>query len=336
MSAAACLVAAGLTLSAAHGSAGEPLETVRHAYVMGTRVTLAARGERTAARGRLERMLARLEASEAELSTWRSDSLLSTLNAQAVGEAWPAPEGLCDLLEELRTWQQASGGAFDPGVGALIRAWGLREGGRVPSDAELARARSRSGLALVEVMREPCRATRRDAVLLDAGAFGKGAALDQLADPSLGEATGWMVDLGGQVAVGGGGTAWNVALAHPERRSDVALELRLSTGSLATSGGSERDVVVAGRRLGHVLDPRTGRPVVRSASVSVWHERALVADVLSTALYVMGVEEGLAWAEARGIAACFLVPQGPGAAVRMSPAFAARFPSAAAPVAASR
>jgi len=139
-----------------------------------------------------------------------------------------------------------------------------------------------------------------------------------------------MIDLGGQVAVGGPAEApWPVALAHPQHRDAVALRLHLAEGSLATSGGSERDVRVAGRTLGHVLDPRTGAPVSRRGSVTVWHGRALVADVLSTALYVMGPEAGLRWAEERGIAACFLepgdVPSAP-VAVRATRAFRHRFP----------
>ncbi len=66
--------------------------------------------------------------------------------------------------------------------------------------------------------------------------------------------------------------------------------------------------MVGNRRLGHILDPRTGKPAGFKGSVSVWHEQALIADILSTALYVMGPEKGLSWADGRNVAACFLVP----------------------------
>ena len=83
----------------------------------------------------------------------------------------------------------------------------------------------------------------------------------------------------------------------------------MATGSLSTSAGSERDLVVNGERVGHIFDPRTGRPATFNGSVTVWHERGLAADALSTALYVMGPEEGLRWARRQGIAACYLIPE---------------------------
>jgi len=106
--------------------------------------------------------------------------------------------------------------------------------------------------------------------------------------------------------------AWPVALAHPRDRERPWLEVAIAEGSLATSGGSERDLSAAGTRIGHILDPRTGRPAAYTGSVTVWHRRGLIADILSTALYVMGPEQGLAFAERHGIAACFLAigPQG--------------------------
>ena len=104
------------------------------------------------------------------------------------------------------------------------------------------------------------------------------------------------------------------------------MSVRLITGSVATSAGSERDLSVNGTRVGHILDPRTGRPAPFRGSVTVWAERALMADVLSTALYVMGPDEGLRWADAHGIAAIVL-DAGPGGAVqaRRSLAFSRRF-----------
>lgn len=121
-----------------------------------------------------------------------------------------------------------------------------------------------------------------------------------------------MINLGGQVSVAGpgpGGQPWTVDVADPLKRDRAAFSVRFNRGSLSTSAGSERDLLVDGHRVGHLLDPRTGMPAPFQGSVSVWHEQALVADILSTALYVMGPETGLPWAESRGLSAAYLVPE---------------------------
>lgn len=289
----------------------EPTLIERRTYLMGTRATLITEtADRAAGLRDLERMLRVLEATEAELSTWRDDSLLSAFNRQPVSTAWQAPRALCELFADLVAWHRETDGTFDPAVGALVDAWGLREGGRRPPAALLEAARGRSGLHHIGFERDRCLLTRHDEVILDAGAFGKGEALDRVVSAERNLSSGpWLINLGGQVVVGGTrASGWPVALAHPSRRDESVLELRLMAGSLATSGGAERDHWVDGVRVGHVLDPRIGQPVSRPASVTVWHLHGLVADVLSTALYVMGVEEGLAWAEARRLAVAYLVP----------------------------
>ncbi len=286
----------------------------RSVYLMGTRATLVTwASDRVTGRRELDRMLRVLERTEAELSTWREASWLSALNRQPVDRPWRAPASLCALVAELMSWHRATEGAFDPAIGTLVDAWGLRQGGRRPSEATIATAHRRSGLRHLALDEDRCDVTRRGDVRLDAGAFGKGEALDRVT--RRGRATGpWLIDLGGQVAVSGAPPfGWSVALAHPRQRHEAVREIRLTEGSLATSGGSERDGRVGSDRVGHIVDPRTGRPVSRVASVVVWHPRALVADVLSTALYVMGPDAGRRWAEARDVAACFIVPTEAGA-----------------------
>lgn len=83
----------------------------------------------------------------------------------------------------------------------------------------------------------------------------------------------------------------------------------------------------------HILDPRTGQPLYRPESVTVWHADALIADILSTALYVLGPEAGLRYADEHELAALFLAPVGRGARASVtllaSPAFRQRFPASA-------
>ena len=329
-----CWLLPGLLLGAsgvivAGSVAGVQVE--RSVYLMGTVATFAVdAAERVAGVAQLERMVRVVEATEAELSTWRADSVLGRLNRHPVGEAMRAPAAVCDLLERVAGWRAATGGAFDPAIGSLIEAWDLRGDGRRPDDAALVAARRTAGwehLAVDVGGPAGCAITRTADVTLDAGAFGKGEALDRVRRAEGGGANPWMLDFGGQVAVSG--ASWPVGIAHPARRNEAALEVTLSEGSLATSAGSERDLTLPdGTRIGHILDPRTGRPAPapQPFSVTAWHERALDADILSTALYVMGPEEGIAWAEAQGFAACFLVADAADrVTIRATSAFDARF-----------
>ena len=315
-------VAAILTLAVTvHGGPRDPRElpvsrsagpalVERSAYLMGTRVRLLTwDGSRDGGLARLERALATLEETEGELSTWRDDSAIAALNRSPVGTPWPASPAICQMFSVLSEWQTASGGAFDPSIGRLLQAWDIHGRGRIPSTQDLAHARAASGFRHLDFDGVRCTVTRRADVAIDVGAFGKGEALDRL-EQRLGDQP-WMVDLGGQVSVHGvppGRGGWPVSIAHPLDRQRATVEVTLRAGSLSTSAGSERDLFVDGRRISHHLDPRTGGPVTFDGSVTVWHRRALVADILSTALFVMGPDEGLRWAESRGIAAGYLVP----------------------------
>ena len=313
------VITAGCVVALTVGASASPYPTEvagpiteRQVYLMGTRAMLLSwEPSRTDAVAALDRMMAALESTDRELSTWRPESLLSRLNRQPVAESWEAPDSLCHLLTKLTTWTHLSSGAFDPAVGSLVDLWGLHDAGSMPTRSAVESARARAGLDYFAVQTSPCSITRLADATFDAGAFGKGAALDRVA--ALGESG--LVDLGGQLAVFGDAPAggWPVRIAHPLQRETPVVELSLTSGSLAVSGGSERDRWVDGERIGHIVDPRTGRPVTRSLSVAVWHEHALAADAIATALYVMGIDEGRDWAEAHGIAACFVLAQGPSA-----------------------
>lgn len=284
----------------------------RKVYLMGTQATLMTlTTNRDAGLRSLDRMLKILEATERDLSTWDDNSLLTDLNQCPIGQAWHAPRDLCDLFEELFKWHWATDGAFDPAVGPLIRVWGIRADGKWPTKESLAVARAHTGLQHFLFHSEACTLTRLLETSIDAGAFGKGEALDRVLDQEGQQAVGpWMIDLGGQIIVSGvpAQGSWPVLVAHPEKRTKSVFELSLTEGSIAVSGYSERDRLVEGKRISHILDPRTGRPVSRNSSVVVWHPSALVADVLATALHVMGVDQGLSWAESQGLAACFILP----------------------------
>ena len=329
LGAATCIAAASTRAT----GAGKPVRVERTVFLMGTFATFVTETvDRQAGLAKLERMVRIIEGTEADLSTWRDDSVLSAVNRQPVGRPLPVPASICGLISRVARWHAATGGAFDPAVGKLIEAWDLRGEGRKPDDSEALAALAASGFDKLVLDADACTVTRRSAVTLDAGGFGKGEALDRVREAERDRRGAWLIDFGGQVAVSGeeaSDGAWSVGVAHPARRHTAVLKLSLAAGSIATSGGSERDLVLEdGRRIGHIVDPRSGRPVNRTGSVTVWHESAFVADVLSTAMYVMGQEEGIAWAASRGIAACYFsaVPDSGEVAFRATPAFRARFP----------
>jgi thiamine biosynthesis lipoprotein len=280
------------------GSAAEPAGAARverRLGSMGTWLDLAVEAPTRAQAVRASELAVQaIEATERRLSTWSDASELAYLNRAPVGESFELSSELARDLAAAQRWWRATDGAFDPAVGGLIAAWDLRGSGRVPSAAELRSAWPAGGLATLELVGS--RAVRLDAALwLEEGGFGKGSALDAAlrALASAGATRAWL-DLGGQVAVHGAEAQpvkW--AIAHPQRREEVALQLPLASGSLATSGNSERAIEVEGARYGHLLDPRTGLPAADFGSLSVYALDAFSADCLSTGLYVLGPERAL-------------------------------------------
>jgi thiamine biosynthesis lipoprotein len=269
----------------------------RRVGLMGTAVTLEVEAPtRREALAASERALRALEAAEQRLSTWTDDSELARLNRAPVGVPVALSAQLAGELGAARDLWQRTDGAFDPAVGGLVRAWGLRSGGRRPGEDELAAAQVEGGLAALRL--EDHTAVRtRPALVLEEGAFGKGAGLDAaLRALERGGATRAWLDLGGQVAVlGAGERPYSWGVADPQARETVVLRVPLREGSLATTGNSERGIVVDGERLGHVLDPRSGRPAPDFGSLTVHASDALTADGLSTGLYVLGPEAALAF-----------------------------------------
>jgi thiamine biosynthesis lipoprotein len=242
--------------------------------------------------------------SDSLLSTWRDDSEIARLNHSWPRQPVPLSPELYVLLQETARWSRLTTGAFDPAIGSLVDAWDLRGTGRVPSTAALARARGAAGFRHF-VFTRPSRTVSRDdsAAWIDTGGFGKGVALREarraLAHRGIRSA---ILNFGGQVLVVGPnrhGDDWTVPVAHPSRRAQPSAWLHGRDWSASTSSQSERFVTAGGKRLGHILDPRSGVPVPAWGSVTAVAQDPAVADVVSTALFVLGPEEGLRWAQRR-------------------------------------
>ncbi len=241
--------------------------TQRARYLMGTVCEVAVQNGTPAD---IERAFAEAARVEAMLSTWRDDSELARVNR---GEVQASPE-LRTLLDTTLEWSQRTGRAFEPRVRHLVDRWQLR-GPDAPRE--------------------------KHENAFEEGAFGKGYAIDRML-ALLGSSEA-MINFGGQIAVRG---ELRVTIADPSNRQRPVLEMTLTDGSLSTSSGSEKTFERDGLVYSHILDPRTEAPVPPRGSASAIADDALAADILSTALYVMGEDDGLRWADAQGVAAIFI------------------------------
>lgn len=281
-----------LLLGAACAHAGE---VQRARWLMGTLFTAQAAGGDTLAVGAaLDAALDHVAALEDALSNWRETSELSRLNNAGASEALSEPLGA--VLDSALALARFSGGAFDATVEPLTRAYDLRGRGRVPTATELAAARAAVGSARV-MLDAGAHHVALHGATLDLGGIAKGFALDRAAAVLAARGvTTAVLDAGGQrLLLGAGADVW---VAHPEQREQPLVCVTLAPGSLATSAQSERARRVHGRRIGHVLDPRTGLPCATRASVSVFAASGTRADALSTALLVLGRDGARAFAAA--------------------------------------
>jgi thiamine biosynthesis lipoprotein len=235
--------------------------------------------------------LAEADRLEAAWSVFRDDSEIAALNrAAGTGPQAVAPE-LAALLARCQTLAAETAGAFDVTATPLSRCWGLlARQGRVPGEHALLAARALVGMDKVQIDaggEPPTIALQAPGVELNLGAIGKGYAVDQVAralrDRDAGPA---LVSAGDSsaAAVGAPRGGWVITL----RGFGGAVRLRLRHGATGTSGSGEQGLDAGDRRLGHVIDPRTGVPVDGRRRVTVVARDAATADALSTAFLIGG------------------------------------------------
>lgn len=307
---------------------GTPLPRVeRRLACMGTSLELVLEApSRRAALLASEAGVRALEEVEARLSTWRGDSELALLNRTPLGVGLELSSELLEDLRAARRGFEETGGAFDPAVGALVEAFGLRRGGALPDPAARRAAVVPGGFAALRIEGRTAWRTH-PGLVLEEGGFGKGRGLDEALRRA--EAAGALrasFDLGGQVALLDSPRPYTVLVRHPGHAERTVLELALHGGSLATSGNGERGLLVGGVRVGHLLDPRSGEPATDFGSLTVWARDATRADMLSTGLFVLGPLEALARAAADptlGVLVLEPLPGGGALRLRADPTFAA-------------
>lgn len=265
------------------------------AFALGTEnALLLPSTDDSAARRAAQEAWGTIELVEQSLSKFLPQSDLSLLNRLGgEGPVHVSPQ-LRELLRLSHEAWELSEGAFDPTVGELLHAWGLVDlEGRIPSEDEILRLRARCGMCHVHLDAERGTVALGRGVSLDLGGIGKGHAVDRVAAGL--EKWGfdrWLFSSGrSSIAAHGeppGGGAWRFEIVHPEEPEETLCEVAAEPGVISSSGAYARRFVRGWKEYGHVLDPRTGKPAQTLRCATLWTETAVLGDVLSTVLFVLG------------------------------------------------
>jgi len=239
------------------------------------------------------------------MSNWRSGSDIQKLNAAAGEHPVPvAPE----LRELFRTAHQVSdwtNGKFDVTFGVMSGLWKFdfqNEDETIPIPSEVARRRKLIDYRDLKVDEQKGTAFLvREGMVANLGGIGKGYAVDRARN--ILRAAGFrnfMIQFGGDMYVAGvpGERPWRLGIQDPRGTDNrIFASMELSDSTFSTSGDYERFFIKDGRRYHHIIDPATGEPSIGCRSVTIITESATIADGLSTGVFIMGPEAGMALIE---------------------------------------
>jgi thiamine biosynthesis lipoprotein len=228
------------------------------------------------------------------LSNYNLASELSMINRDAARSPVRASAELYGFLKACRSFHEKTTGAFDPTVGALVRAWGFfTTHPAVPSAAEIAAAKLKSGFDKV-ILNDQGRTVffAVAGMEIDPGGIGKGYAVDRavgvLKRLKIHSA---LVSAGGSTlyALGHppGFDSWRLAIKNPVNDEKPYAMVSLRDNAISTSGVSEQSVQIDGHRYSHLFDPWTGEPVEGVCQVSVVAPTATESDALTKAAFIL-------------------------------------------------
>ncbi len=281
---------------------------------MGTLFTVVVAAEPRLAERALAEIPEELAALESRVSSWRPGSEISRLIDEAGQEAVAVSPDTLALLTLAVEISAETEGAFDVTIGPVWDLWPFRDPDRpLPTRARLDAALDLVGSDGLEL--RPAAQTaylQRAGMAVSLGGVGKGFAagriMDALAARGVADAT---VSAGGDLLLRGSGIdgPWEVGVAHPRWPGQTIERFTASDLAMATSGNSKRRLVRSGRSYGHILDPRTGLPARGAESATVLGPDPARADAYATAVFVMGLKEGLAWIDGQAGYAALVVAE---------------------------
>ena len=272
-------------------SAAQPYEESR--LLMDTVVRIQAYGPRS--REAVEAAFSELTRLDRLWNPYDETSELARVNRSAGNGPVQVSPDTARIIGTALEVAALTGGAFDPTVGPLVRAWGFGTRPRVPPAADIERARALVDYRLVRL--HPDAGTVElplPGMALDLGAIAKGYAVDRAREvlqqygirQALIEAGGCVYGLG----LAPGNRYWRVAVQHPRNPRGFLGVIPVQDMAVDTSGDYQRFFEEGGVRYHHVLDPRTGYPARACQSATVVYASAAFADALATACMVLGPE----------------------------------------------
>ncbi|MGB5508581.1 FAD:protein FMN transferase [Robiginitalea sp.] len=268
--------------------------------LMGSRfeITVVA-GNQTQADSRIDQAVAEIRRIEKMISSWDPESETSEVNRQAGVQPVQVSGELFELISRCLELSKLTDGAFDISYASMDRLWkfdgSMKE---LPSAEEIKASVERVGYQKIRLDEELKTVFLPEkGMKIGFGAIGKGYAADKAKDLLLkqGVAAG-IINASGDMSSWGtqpGGKPWQVAITNPMDKTKSFGLLPMGEGAVVTSGDYEKFVRFNGKRYSHIMDPRTGYPATGIVSVTVFAPRAELADALSTAVFVMGIETGL-------------------------------------------
>lgn len=227
---------------------------------------------------------------------------LKTINDNAGIAPVNVDERIIALLKDCKTFYEATGGKVNVAMGSVLQLWheARNDGINDPANAYLPKQEQLEAAAehmdLSAVILDEAASTvfiSDPLVWLDVGAIAKGWAAQRVCESAP---SGLLISVGGNVCATGpkdeAGTPWVVAVQNPDGGEEHLHTLYLSRGSMVTSGDYQRAYVVDGELYHHIIDPNTLYPSTHWRSVTIVCADSGLADALSTALFVLPLEEG--------------------------------------------
>ncbi|MDN2485970.1 FAD:protein FMN transferase ApbE [Kosakonia sacchari] len=280
-----------------------------------------------------QKIQTQLDADDHLMSTWKDDSALMRFNHSTSTAPWPVSAAMADIVTTSLRVGEKTDGAMDITVGPLVNLWGFgpdKQPVNTPSQARIDAAKARTGLAhLTVINRAGEQFLQKDLpdLFVDLSTVGEGYAADHLA--ALMEREGiarYLVSVGGALASRGmnaQGQPWRVAIQKPTDRENVAQAVVDINGhGISTSGSYRNYYELDGKRISHIIDPRSGRPIQHAlVSVTVIAPTALEADAWDTGLMVLGTEQAKEVVKREGLAVFMIIKDGDGFRTWMSPQF---------------